>query len=415
MRTFTRFMMAALLLCPFLYSCDSEGEDLIYDGELIERKDIVLTRSEQEMVTNSNAFAFNLFEKVRDDLAEGKSFMISPLSVTYALGMLNNGADGQTKEEICNVLGTDDIESMNAFCRKMIDESGKLDPSTKLSIANAVEVNQFYKLYEEFIKVVKANYDAEVENLDFSSPSALKHINDWCANHTNNLIPTILESLDPASAAVLLNAIYFKGVWTKKFDKKDTKSEKFTLASGKEKKVELMHQEKDFEYGSNGICQILRLPYGNRAYNMTILLPNEGKTTDDIVESIQNENWYTELKLYENKVDVKIPRFKTESDFALQQVLPAMGMPSAFGNNANFSKFCTKPAKISGVIHKTYAEVNEQGTEAAAVTAVMLVGAAGPFTVIPQTIEFHADHPFIYIISELSTNTIFFIGEYNGE
>ena len=104
MRTFTRFMMAALLLCPFLTSCNSEGEDLIYDGELIERKDIVLTRSEQEMVTNSNAFAFNLFEKVRDDLAEGKSFMISPLSVTYALGMLNNGADGQTKEEICKVL-----------------------------------------------------------------------------------------------------------------------------------------------------------------------------------------------------------------------------------------------------------------------------------------------------------------------
>ncbi|MBR1595393.1 MAG: serpin family protein [Phocaeicola sp.] len=415
MRTFTRFMVAALLLCPFLTSCDSEGEDLVYDGELIERKDIVLTRSEQEMVTNSNAFAFNLFEKVRDDLAEGKSFMISPLSVTYALGMLNNGTDGQTKEEICKVLGTDDVESMNAFCRKMIDESGKLDPSTKLSIANAVEVNQNYKLYEEFIKTTKDYYDAQVENLDFSSPSALKHINDWCANHTNNLIPTILESLNPTSAAVLLNAIYFKGIWTSKFDKKDTKSEKFTLASGKEKKVELMHQEKDFEYGSNGICQILRLPYGNRAYNMTILLPNEGKTTDDIVESIQNENWYTELKLYENKVDVKIPRFKTESDFALQQVLPAMGMPSAFGNNANFSKFCTKPAKISGVIHKTYAEVNEQGTEAAAVTAVMLVGAAGPFTVIPQTIEFHADHPFIYIISELSTNTIFFIGEYNGE
>ena len=207
MRTFTRFMMVALMLCPFLTSCNSEGEDLIYDGELIERKDIVLTRSEQEMVTNSNAFAFNLFEKVRDDLAEGKSFMISPLSVTYALGMLNNGADGQTKEEICKVLGTDDVESMNAFCRKMIDESGKLDPSTKLSIANAVEVNQNYKLYEEFIKTTKDYYDAQVENLDFSSPSALKHINDWCANHTNNLIPTLLESLDPKAALPLVGML----------------------------------------------------------------------------------------------------------------------------------------------------------------------------------------------------------------
>lgn len=415
MRTFTRFMMAALLLCPFLTSCNSEGEDLIYDGELIERKDIVLTRSEQEMVTNSNAFAFNLFEKVRDDLAEGKSFMISPLSVTYALGMLNNGADGQTKEEICKVLGTDDVESMNAFCRKMIDESGKLDPSTKLSIANAVEVNQNYKLYEEFIKTTKDYYDAQVENLDFSSPSALKHINDWCANHTNNLIPTILESLNPASAAVLLNAIYFKGVWTKKFDKKDTKSEKFTLASGKEKKVELMHQEKDFEYGSNGICQILRLPYGNKAYSMTILLPLEGKTTSDIISSIIDEGWYIDLTLFPTFVDVKLPQFKTESKFGLERILPSMGMPSAFdGNTSDFSKFCTTPTFISQVIHKSFIETNEEGTEAAAVTATDIAGWAGP-TVAPQVPEFHADHPFIYIISELSTNTIFFIGEYNGE
>ena len=413
MRTFTRFMMAALLLCPFLTSCNSEGEDLIYDGELIERKDIVLTRSEQEMVTNSNAFAFNLFEKVRDDLAEGKSFMISPLSVTYALGMLNNGADGQTKEEICKVLGTDDVESMNAFCRKMIDESGKLDPSTKLSIANAVEVNQNYKLYEEFIKTTKDYYDAQVENLDFSSPSALKHINDWCANHTNNLIPTILESLDPASAAVLLNAIYFKGVWTNKFDKKDTKKEDFTLSSGK-KKVEMMHQKDRFDMGVNGICQVIRLPYGNKAYSMTILLPLEGKTTSDIISSIIDESWYIDLTLFPTFVDVKLPQFKTESRFGLERVLSSMGMSSAFdGNASDFSKFCTTPTYISQVIHKSFIETNE-GTEAAAATAITALSTAGP-TVAPQVPEFHADHPFIYIISELSTNTIFFIGEYNGE
>lgn len=413
MRTFTRFMMVALMLCPFLTSCNSEGEDLIYDGELIERKDIVLTRSEQEMVTNSNAFAFNLFEKVRDDLAEGKSFMISPLSVTYALGMLNNGADGQTKEEICKVLGTDDVESMNAFCRKMIDESEKLDPSTKLSIANAVEVNKEYKLYDEFIKVVKANYDAEVENLDFSSPSALKHINDWCANHTNNLIPTILESLNPASAAVLLNAIYFKGIWTNKFDKKDTKKEDFTLSSGK-KKVEMMHQKDRFDMGVNGICQVIRLPYGNKAYSMTILLPLEGKTTSDIISSIIDESWYIDLTLFPTFVDVKLPQFKTESRFGLERVLSSMGMSSAFdGNASDFSKFCTTPTYISQVIHKSFIETNEEGTEAAAATAITAYS-AGP-TVVPQVLEFHADHPFIYIISELSTNTIFFIGEYNGE
>ena len=173
-------MMMAFLLTPFLISCDnSEEEDLIYNGQMIERKDIVLTRSEQEMVVKNNSFAFNLFTNVKEKLAGGKSFMISPLSVTYAFGMLNNGADGKTREEICKVLGIGDVESMNVFCRKMINESGKLDPSTKLSIANAVEVNQEYKLYDDFINVAKSFYDADVENLNFSSPNTLKHINAW--------------------------------------------------------------------------------------------------------------------------------------------------------------------------------------------------------------------------------------------
>ena len=406
-------MMVALMLCPFLTSCNSEGEDLIYDGELIERKDIVLTRSEQEMVTNSNAFAFNLFEKVRDDLAEGKSFMISPLSVTYALGMLNNGADGQTKEEICKVLGTDDVESMNAFCRKMIDESGKLDPSTKLSIANAVEVNQNYKLYEEFIKTTKDYYDAQVENLDFFLPIALKHINDWCAYHTNDLIPTIINELDKDAISVLMNAIYFKGIWTNKFDKKDTKKKTFTLGNGKEIKVEMMQQKDQFSLGGNDACQALSLPYGNMAYSLTILLPNEGKNIQDVLKSIDRKNWRKSLNMYGQTVEVKIPSFKTESKFNLEDILPSMGMPSAFSNKADFSKFCTKPASISKVVQKSYIEVNEEGTEAAAVTIIEMVNAGSP-TSIPQIPVFNADHPFVYIISEVSTNTIFFIGEYNG-
>lgn len=415
MKTFTRFMMAAFMLTPFLTSCDnSEEEDLIFNGQLIERKDIVLTRSEQEMVVNSNSFALNLFANVKEKLAEGKSFMISPLSVTYAFGMLNNGADGKTREEICKVLGVEDVESMNAFCQKMIDESGKLDPSTKLSIANAVEVNQNYKLYEDFIKVAKTYYDADVENLDFSSPSALKHINDWCAKHTNNLIPKILEQLNPESVAVLLNAIYFKGIWTNKFDKKDTKKEYFTLSSGNHKKLDMMHQKNKFDYCEHETCQIIRLPYGNEAFNLTILLPIEGKKVNDIIESISKEDWFNNIPLYRQLVDVKLPVFKTESHFGLEEILPTMGMPSAFdGFNSDFSKFCKKPTFISKVIHKSYIEVNEEGTEAAAVTAI----GKDVFSISPSEFkdpEFHADHPFIYIISEKSTNTIFFMGEYNG-
>lgn len=407
-------MLLAICLTTFVFtSCNNnEDENLNYEDQMIERKDIVLTRSEQEMVANNNVFAFNLFANVKEKLSEGKSFMVSPLSVTYALGMLNNGADGGTKEEICNVLGVNDAATMNAFCRKMIDESGKLDPSTKLSIANAVEVNKDYELYDDFIKVVKSNYDAEVENLDFSSPSALKHINDWCSKHTNGLIPEILTELDPNAISVLLNAIYFKGIWTNKFDKKETKKESFKLANGKEVKVQMMHQKDVFNMGFNGTCKALCLSYGNKAYNLTILLPLEGKNTDDVLKSIDRKDWRKSLNMYGQTVDVKLPQFKTESKFRLEKILPAMGMPSAFTNDADFSKFCTKPAKITDVIHKSYVEVNEEGTEAAAVTAITMKDASIGGT--PQIPEFHADHPFIYIISEMSTNTIFFIGEYNG-
>ncbi len=417
MKEFTCFLFAACVISPFFISCSNENiediDDVIYTDQLIERKDIVLTRGEQEMVSNNNVFAFNLFANVKEKLSKGKSFMISPLSVTYALGMLNNGADGQTKEEINKMLGVDDMASMNAFCRKMIDESGKLDPSTKLSIANAVEVNKEYKLYDEFIKVVKANYDAEVENLDFSSPSALKHINDWCAYHTNDLIPTIINELDKDAISVLMNAIYFKGIWTNKFDKKDTKKKTFTLENGKEIMVEMMQQKDQFSLGGNDACQALSLPYGNMAYSLTILLPNKGKNIQDVLKSIDRKNWRKSLNMYGQTVEVKIPSFKTESKFNLEDILPSMGMPSAFSNKADFSKFCTKPASISKVVQKSYIEVNEEGTEAAAVTIIEMVNAGSP-TSIPQIPVFNADHPFVYIISEVSTNTIFFIGEYNG-
>ena len=406
--------MVACLLSPFFVSCDkNEIDGPIHEDELIERKDITLTRTEQEMVANNNAFAFNLFTNVKDKLSEGKSFMVSPLSVTYAFGMLNNGADGITKEEICKVLGIKDAESMNAFCRKMIDESGKLDPSTKLSIANAIEVNQNYKLYDDFIKVVKENYDAQVENLDFSSQNSLKHINDWCAYHTNDLIPTIINELDKDAISVLMNAIYFKGIWTNKFDKKDTKKKTFTLENGKEIMVEMMQQKDQFSLGGNDACQALSLPYGNMAYSLTILLPNKGKNIQDVLKSIDRKNWRKSLNMYGQTVEVKIPSFKTESKFNLEDILPSMGMPSAFSNKADFSKFCTKPASISKVVQKSYIEVNEEGTEAAAVTIIEMVNAGSP-TSIPQIPVFNADHPFVYIISEVSTNTIFFIGEYNG-
>ena len=411
-----RVLFILAILSFSLVSC--EKDDSVSPGDLIPRKDIVLTKSQSEFVRSNNGFALDLFKRVSQK-ENGKSILISPLSVTIDFGMVNNGAVGQTQKEIYETLGYGEgsVDGLNDFCRTMMEQSSAVDPSTTLEIANAAVVNKLYPgLKDSFTNKVKSVYGAEVMYKDFAKEDIKKLINDWCDRKTHGMIPELLkEPVGADSYAHFLNAVYFKGIWASKFRKEDTKKESFTCEDGSKTTVKMMHQKDRFDYGGiPGLCSAVGLPYGNGAYLMTLLLPAEGKSLSDLVNGLDADTW-SRLHMSGVEVDVKIPSFETEYFVSLKNVLKGMGIVTAFSGDADFSSMSSASGLyISDVLHKAKIKVDEDGTEAAAVTDIVVDGALAPgYT--PPTREFHADRPFLYVITEISTGAIFFIGQYTGK
>ena len=368
-------------------------------------KEIELAEGEQELINSNNDFAFNLFRKARGE----KSKILSPLSITFALGMLNNGADGETLKQINQTLGFGDAgaNAINVFCQKMLKESNTLDEKTKAMIANTIFVNEGcgYRLQEGFIDKANTFYDAQPQNRDFADGETMDVINQWASDHTMGMIPEVLkeESFNPNAVSYLLNALYFKGIWSSPFKKEETQEEPF----GGGKEVPMMHQFKEgLLYTENDLYQAVRLPYGNGAYRMDVFLPREDKTVGEVLETLSGSNWQPE---YENTdVDLKLPRFETDTNQDLVGVMAGLGMPKAFSIDAEFPYFCNGDPYISQMFQVAKIKLDEEGTEAAAVTVIEMTES------IPQRADFHANRPFLYIISEQSTGAIFFIGQYTG-
>ena len=409
LRRFWRVLPMVGVACMMAGCDDSENN---VSPEENERKSVSLTRSEQELVTANNDFAFNLF-RVAD---AQNSTILSPISITYALGMLNNGAAGETQAQINKVLGFGETgaEGINAFCKKMLTEAPNLDKSTKVLISNTIYMNQGYELKPLFVSKANDCYHAEPETRNFADGKTLDVINQWASDHTEKMIEKVLDkdSFDPSAISYLLNAIYFKGAWTEKFDKENTRDEAFKMETGEEKQLPIMHQEQEFYYAEDDDCQVLRLPYGNKAYSMTILLPKEGKTVRDLVKTLNKDTWERYQRIGSAIVDVKLPRFESNTDLTLDKIMATLGMPNAFNPNlAEFPEFCNVPTYIDMMKQVARIKVNEEGTEAAAVTVIFvkLVNAA------PRRVSFHATRPFLYIISEQSTGAIFFIGQFMGD
>ena len=409
LRRFWRVLPMVGVACMMAGCDDSENN---VSPEENERKSVSLTRSEQELVTANNDFAFNLF-RVAD---AQNSTILSPISITYALGMLNNGAAGETQAQINKVLGFGETgaEGINAFCKKMLTEAPNLDKSTKVLISNTIYMNKGYELKPLFVSKANDCYHAEPETRNFADGKTLDVINQWASDHTEKMIEKVLDkdSFDPSAISYLLNAIYFKGAWTEKFDKENTRDEAFMMETGEEKQLPIMHQEQEFYYAEDDDCQVLRLPYGNKAYSMTILLPKEGKTVRDLVKTLNKDTWERYQRIGSAIVDVKLPRFESNTDLTLDKIMATLGMPNAFNPNlAEFPEFCNVPTYIDMMKQVARIKVNEEGTEAAAVTVIFvkLANAA------PRRASFHATRPFLYIISEQSTGAIFFIGQFMGD
>ena len=429
MKKMTMWVAVALMTVTVVVGCTSDdvtmqepqpvenptGNDTILSNEDNEYKYIELTRGEQQLVSHNNEFAFNLFRKLA---AEEQSVIVSPISITYALGMLNNGAAGETQAQINKVLGFGETgaDGINSFCHKMLTEAPNLDKLTKVMIANTIYMNKDYELMPEFVSKAKQFYDAEPETRDFHDGQTRNVINKWGSDHTMGMIPEVLKEseFNPDAVSYLLNAIYFKGAWAEKFDKADTKNEEFQTGTGK-KLVPMMHQEHEFYYTEDEYCQALQLPYGNGAYNITLLLPKEGKTVDDLLGTLTAETWQRYRWMGTAIVDVKLPSFESESDIDLSDIMTKLGMPNAFDENlAEFPNFCNVPTYIGLMKQVAKIKLNEEGTEAAAVTVIgMIESMVEPQE--PQHVNFHANRPFLYVINEQSTGAIFFIGKYVGD
>ena len=407
-----------------LSGCKKIDDPVVPLDQLTERRDFTLTRTDLDFIRANNGFAFDLFKRVvaKED---GKSTLISPLSVTVDFGMVDNGAVGATRDEINRVLGFEgSLEDFNAFCRSMLVLSAAVDPSTTLNIANAAVVNKScVPLKSGFTKTIESVYDAEVIYKVFGKDDVMGLINSWCNEKTNGMIPRLLDSQPlPSEYAHFLNAVYFKGIWCSKFDKNDTKKESFTREDGNRTSVQMMWQRNKFNVGGIGdVCRTLCLPYGNQAYRMIILLPNEGKTIGDVKEALNAESWDAMVKKMGGncEVDVKLPVFETETPvLSLREALIGMGIRNAFGldGDADFSAMSDGSLCISDVIQKARIKVDETGSEAAAVTDIITgYFSAGPGNNEPQVIQFHCDHPFLYAITEVSSGAIYFIGQYTGK
>ena len=408
-----------------LSGCSSSSSTAIDDGYAVTQKklnDLVrieLTETQKQYVTQNNVFALNLFKGVANAEKDKQSYLVSPLSVTYLMGMVNNGAAGDTQKEINDMLGfgSADAKAINEFCQKLMEGAPNIDKSVQIKIANLVEVNKNYTLKPGFKNTAENAYKAQVESADFAKNATLDRINNWCKEHTNNLIPKILEEIEPSAVSYLLNAIYFKGIWTNKFDVNETKDKPFRSSKGVSADVPTMHQKEVLLYNSNDVYATLHLPYGNGGYSMEVLLPNEGKTTADVIEAIGGDKWIQNLNGCRNyEVDVELPKFDTNYEVQLNGILRALGAKRMFEPSAaEFPNFCNTNVYISTVLQKAAIKVNEEGSEAAAVTVGGVMTTSTPEPVKIPTAVFHANRPFIYAITENVTGSIYFIGVYGGD
>ncbi len=431
------FLIAAVVLSCVMTSCSSSDETagdpdepkrLVY--MIADPQPIQLTEAQRVFANDNNQFTLNFLKTVNEVDNTGKSFIYSPLSITYVLGMVNDAATGQTEKELEQTLGFHEggIKAVNEYCKKLIDGLPKVDESVKLNIANAIFLNKHYTLKEQFQKDMNDYYDAKAEALDFSSSQTLSRINGWCNEKTNGMIPTILNDVNPNMVSYLLNAIYFKADWRSKFDKNNTKEEAFTTENGTIT-LPLMHQNVLISYLKTDTYSAVILPYGSGLWNMTVLLPEEGKTTDDVIKelaessTVNNPGWCETGGNYFQgyEVDLKLPRFETDSDTdklgikdGLVGLMKNMGINLAFDSYlAEIPNMCNAPVYIAMMRQKAKIKVNEEGSEAAAVTvAGMLENSAGPMEYPKST--FHANRPFVYVIREASSGVILFIGKFTG-
>ena len=374
----------------------------------------------KNVVDANNQFALDYYSKLKSK--DSGNIFFSPFSISSAFVMTYEGAKSETAEEMRSVFYfPEDSNLRRTEYASIFDELNKGDKKYKLSSANALWAQQDYQFSKDYFDNVEKYYSGKATNLDFKKdPEGSRiTINSWVENQTNEKIKDLIPSglINTMTKLVLTNAIYFKGEWVKQFNKNDTKEENFRTSNGGAVKAQMMQRTDDeaiFNYAENSNLQILEMPYSGNELSILLLLPkNDNLTKLESILSTKNiSDWKKNLE--EQRVKIYIPKFKFETKYFMADDLKEMGMPLAFSDSTDFSGMTAsgkKDLKIDEAIHQAFVEVNEEGTEAAAATAVIMapLGAAGPQKE-PKIPIFRADHPFIFLIQQKSTGDILFMG-----
>jgi serine protease inhibitor len=377
---------------------------------------ISYTINQAKILQSSNQFGLNLFYDLAKENPTTKNIFISPLSVYLALTMAYNGAANLTAVEMQNTLGFGGMtrQEINQSCKELMDIILGIDPKVTMEIANSIWYRNILTVKPDFLSLNQNYFNAEVNSCNFEDPATLTLINNWVKSKTHNKIEKVINTIPGNAMMYLINAIYFKGTWKYQFDKIKRVAGPFYTDGSGTISANFMTQKATFNYLDNDILSAIELPYGNSGFSMVVLLPHTGKNVMSIVDKITPETWDSWCNSMEpTDVTLKLPRFKFAYDSVINESLKKIGMPKAFSvSDADFSNITNDyDLFISKVLHKSFIEVNEEGTEAAAVTIVEFENTSiGP----GDEKYFIADKPFLFIIKENSSQTILFAGIMNN-
>jgi len=362
-----------------------------------------------EVIETNNDFGLELLQKVYTSEDE-HNIMISPASVSIALGMAYNGSETTTMDAFEQVLNYEGLtrEEVNEITKELINVLVTNSKGNLLEIANSVWYRDEFPVKQEFVDLNVHYYDAEVRELNFSTLEAVQTINDWVSGKTHGKIDKIIESIEPETMMILINALYFNCLWETEFDPDDTSEQPFYTEEGRLfERVEMMTVESTFNTAFTDDFSAVELPYKNNKFSMFLFLPPENSSVGELVEQLDGDTWNSWLEMFSEREEftVTMPKFKFDYQRSLKNDLAHMGLDIAFTDQADFSGISDVALLISEVIHKTYIDVSEKGTEAAAVTAIVF-----DVTSIGENSFILLDHPFLFAITENSSKSILFIG-----
>ncbi len=393
----------------FLFSCDQNADNFIDENPPQLR---TLSAEEESLIESSNSFVFELLNEINQQESD-KDYFFSPLSVQYALAMTLNGSGNDTFDAIKAVLNNDELTETE------INESYKtltafllgIDKTVLLKIANSVWYREDLSVKEAFKIAIENYYDAGITGLDFNNPVAKETINGWVAEKTEDLITDLIDQIPNGVVIYLINAIYFKAEWQYKFDKNLTDKGLFILEDGSQIQTDMMQTNgAKIHYFRNTMLRLIDIPYGNGQFSMCILVPTYNHSLEDIISSLDRPSFSQWLDSSDTATSkIYMPKFKIEYKTLLNDILSNMGMAIAFTDGADLSRLFDEPLDlfISRVIHQAVIEVNEEGSEAAAATAVEIMETSLP----PEPENITINEPFIFFIREKHSSAILFAGK----